>query len=271
MNGELAVMAALAAFGGRWLRRTANNPPDAPVPALLRGNSSFQYVGSFTAHLPPSGPLSGTTAAASPEEWLVDMHARGTTDLSLITHLPRDGALPAQVAAAFANSGTWALLATGAGAPVLWTVGWRILDRRAPESRIWSLVASPAPGEGLSAREVGVPEARERLRGALHEISGFSERTEEVSSWALWFAKAEALLDDPDPAAPYHRDLLPPDASVQRRQLAAAVVQGWVFGGMGSWNDAGCRDPAAQVQYQRVGANLYDALLFALEAAANGA
>ena len=56
-----------------------------------------------------------------------------------------------------------------------------------------------------------------------------------------------------------------------RRQLVAAVVQGWVFGGMGSWNDGGLVEPVAQREYERVGANLYAALVVSLPAAANGA
>jgi hypothetical protein len=71
--------------------------------------------------------------------------------------------------------------------------------------------------------------------------------------------------------APYHADILPPDATLERRQLAASVVPGWVFGGMGSWNDGGLTDPAAQRDYERVGANPYSALLTALPAASNGA
>ena len=111
----------------------------------------------------------------------------------------------------------------------------------------------------------------ERASGRAGDIRVFAERFDELSSWASWFTKAENLLDDPAPTAPYHRDLLPLDATLDRRQLAASVVQGWVFGGMGSWNDGGLADPAAQSEYERVGANLYSSLLAALPAAANGA
>jgi hypothetical protein len=267
VNGQLALMATLAAIGGRWLRGGAREPE----PELLRGNSSFQYVGSFTADVPSRGLLRRASTATSPEEWLLALHSRGIRDLSLIIDLPLGGPLPAHLASAFSNSGTWALLATGRVAPVVWSIGWEVGDRHAPGSRIWSLAASSGPGDGFRAQQVGVAEARDRLRGALDEIRAFSEQTEEVNDWASWFARSENLLDDPAPAAPYHRDLLPPDASLERRQLAAAVVQGWVFGGMGSWNDGGCADPAAQLEYERVGTNLYTTLLVALAAAANGA
>lgn len=260
-------MAALAAIGGRWLRDDAN----APAPELLRGNSSFQYVGSFTADMPSRGLLRRASTATSPEEWLLALRSCGITDLSLIIDISVGGSLPPHVASGFSNSGSWTLLATGRAAPMVWAISWEVGNRNGPDSRIWSLAASTGLGDSFSAPQVGVAEARDRLRGALEEIRAFAEQTDEVNDWASWFARSEDLLDDPAPAAPYHQDLLPLDASLERRQLAAAVVQGWVFGGMGSWNDVGCADPAVQLEYERVGANLYAALLVALPAAANRA
>lgn len=267
MNGELALSAALAATGGRWLRAGGRTAP----PDLTRGSSSFQYVGSFTAQLPPRGLLRRHSTVASAEEWLLELRARGVTDLALVTDRPVRGPLPGHVASAFTNSGGWLLLATGGTAPTGWSIGWEVGQPDAADSRIWSLTAGRVPADGLSAPQIGVAEARDRLRAALAEIRTFAERTEAVSGWASWFARAEMLLDDSSPTPPYHGDLLPPDAALERRQLAAAVVQGWVFGGMGSWNDAGFEDPAVQREYVQVGANLYAALLAALPAAVNGA
>jgi hypothetical protein len=267
VNGELALAATLAAIGGRWLREGAR----APEPALSTSYSSFQYVGSFTADLPSNGLLRRTKAVTSPEEWLVALHSRGVTELSLITSLPHGDPLPAHIASAYSNSGSWGLLATGRGTPVVWAIDWQVGDRDAPASRIWSLSASGTQAGDYQAQHLGLEAARDRLRNALSGIRAFAERTEGLSEWASWFAKSESLLDDPAPTPPYHPDLLPPEASLERRQLAAAVVQGWVFGGTGSWNDNGCADPAAQLEYDRVGTNLHGALLAALPAAANGA
>ncbi|WP_153011630.1 hypothetical protein [Serinicoccus chungangensis] len=267
MNGQLALVAALAAIGGRWLRGGSS----ASIPELSGSNSAFQYVGSFTATLPPHGLLRRTSTATSPAEWLTGLRSRGVTDLWLVTDLPAAGSLPPHVASGFSNSGTWALLATGASAPTVWAFGWQVGDRTAPDSRIWSVSAHGSSAEGLRAPQVGVTEARTALQVALHDIRGFAQQFDELHRWASWFTKAESLLTDPTPAAPYHQDLLPPDADLERRQLAAAVVQGWVFGGMGSWNDGGPADPGAQREYERVGAHLYSALLTALPAATNGA
>jgi hypothetical protein len=210
-------MAALAANGGRWLRNGAKNP----APKVSTGNSSFQYVGSFTAEVPSRRFLKRPLTVTSPEEWLFALHSRGVTDLSLITNIAIGGPLPPHVASTFSNSGTWALLATGNAAPTVWTINWEVGDRNAPESRIWSLAASSWRGEGYEAPRVGMAEARDGVRAALTESRIFAERFDELRSWASWFMTAETLLDDATPSAQYHRDLLPRDASLDRRQLAA--------------------------------------------------
>lgn len=260
-------MATVAASGGRWLREGGNGP----VPELLNGSSSFKYVGSFTGEMPSRGLLRRAETVSSPEQWLVALRSCGVSDLSLLADLEIGGPLPRHVASAFSNSGTWALLATGNAASAIWKFGWAVGDPNAPDSRIWSVSASQRPAGRFTATALGVAEARERLSAASAEIKAFAQRFDDLRGWVSWFAKADALLNDPDPVAPYHQDLLPSDAALDRRQLAASAVQGWVFGGMGSWNDSGPADPAAQREYEYVGANLYAALLAALSAAANGA
>jgi hypothetical protein len=102
------------------------------------------------------------------------------------------------------------------------------------------------------------------------QIRAFALENTELHEWAQWFVKSEALLDDPAPAAPYHSDIVPPDASLKRRQIAAAVRPGLGLRRHGSWNDCGLADRAAQREYERVGTDLYSALLFALPTAVNG-
>jgi hypothetical protein len=266
VDGQLALLATLAAVGGRWLRDDLRAPP----PDLLRSNSSFQYVSQFTAEIQVRGLFRRSSTVTDPDRWLQALRADGTTDLSLVTNLAVAGPLPPHIASAFANSGSSGLLAIGWRRPALWLIRWEVGDREAPDRRIWSLTASGSPGDGFGQPGAGLTEARGRLRTALQDIRIFAKETSELHDWAPWFAKSEALLDDRAPAAPYHQDILPLDASLERRQLVAAVVQAWVFGGMGSWNDGGPADPAAHRGYERVGADLHSALLFALPVAVNG-
>lgn len=265
MNGQLALLGSLAAYGGRWLRGGGATSDLAS----LQANSSFQYVASFSATLPAARWRRRQLTVQSPEAWLTALRSQGTRQLTLVTDLGSTGPLPPQVASAFSNAGTWALLADGRRA-ALWQISWAVEDPDEPQSRIWRLTASATPApRGMQLPRVSPGQARDELRAALTRTEQFARHTEELEGWAGWFAAARRLLDDPEPAAPYVSDILPPDAPLERRQLVAAVVQGWVFGGMGSWNDVGPMQTAQQRTYEAVSAGLYTALLTAFPAAVN--
>jgi hypothetical protein len=53
------------------------------------------------------------------------------------------------------------------------------------------------------------------------------------------------------------------------RQLLAASVAGFVFGGMGSWNDHGFSDRESQARYERVTSQLYAAVMEGMATAVN--
>lgn len=123
---------------------------------------------------------------------------------------------------------------------------------------------------GFAGARPDLAAARRDLDQALGEISAFATANG-LEFWVPWFDKARMALTSPSPSAPYHQDLVPADAPLERRQLAAAAVQGWVFGGMGSWNDEGPSDRRAVTEHTRVSQQLYTALLNGLTAAVNGA
>ena len=265
MNGELAALVAVAAYGSPWLAGTGAGPG----PELLGSNSCFQYVHVLTAELRrPGGLLRHTATVQGTAAWLAALRERGVDRLVLVTNLPTSGRLQPHVASAFANAGSWGLLASGGVPSTLWTVRWDVGAPKAPDFRIWDLTATSTPFEHLQPAVSTVEEARSILRSALREIEGFANRAG-LGNWSPWFARAGALLDEPTPSPPYHEDILPSDASLHRRQLAAAAVQAWVFGGLGSWNDMGPSDRARVGEYEQVSHQLYDALLKALAAASS--
>ena len=244
MNGRTAQLITLAAIGGRWLREGAARP----VPALAT-YSAFRHVGSFSAEVPSCGAR-GATRITSPEDWLTDLHARGFTDLLLLNEL-------------------W-LLASGDAPPEAWTFDWELMNREVGESPLWSVAGSSVAAPDVEAPRTTVAEARDGLRVALSGIRTFSEEHNELRHWASTFAEAEALFDDAAPDLRYHHDLLPPDASLDRRQLLAAAERSSVFGGMGSWNDTWLPGSEVQEEHERTGALLFKALGASLPAAANG-
>ena len=264
MNGELASVAAVAAHGSYWLTSDGNQPP----PELLDTNSSLKFVRRIEVRLGRSGILGRSKVVHGTADWLSELKRAGVQKLYLATELPVIGDLPPHLASAFANGGGWGLLAIGRGV-TLWTCKWTVGDQDAPDSRIWDLDATSVAADGVSAPTRDAQAARATLTLALREIRQFAEGSE-FEDWVPWFARATALLGDSNPVPPYHADILPDDAPLDRRQLAAGAVQAWVFGGMGSWNDGMPVDEAAQREYERVTRNLYDAVVGSLVAAVNG-
>ncbi|MBO1740800.1 hypothetical protein JNB50_18965 [Leifsonia sp. TF02-11] len=112
--------------------------------------------------------------------------------------------------------------------------------------------------------------ARDDLRAALDAIKGFAERDVDIAEWASWFTEALGLLDAPEPAIPYNPDLAPEGLPLESRQLLAAAVKSWVFGGMGSWNDLAYSDAARGAEYDQRTDELYRSVLAALIAVTGG-
>ena len=91
-----------------------------------------------------------------------------------------------------------------------------------------------------------------------------------LEPFAGWFEDALALGDSPSPDPPYHGDMLPQTGyPLEARQLLAMATRSWVFGGMGSWNDAGFSDEDVQAHYQEITKRLYRAVLDGIRTAAN--
>ena len=265
MNGELAAIAAIASHGSPWLADSSARP----APELLGSNICFQYVRRLDAQLPPRGLLQRTETAHGTAAWLDALRVRGVNRLVLVNR-PTQGELPPHIAASFVNSGGWGLLATGAGRPLFWKIRWDVGAPGAPDTRVWDLTATWVPGEMLQVSVSSVDEARSSLKLALQDIAEFAHRAGLVS-WVPIFTRALAALDDAAPSPPYYADMFPSDASLPRRQLAAAAIQGWVFGGMGSWNDMVPADRADESEYKCMSQQLYGALLVAISTAANSA
>ena len=88
--------------------------------------------------------------------------------------------------------------------------------------------------------------------------------------WKKWFSEALDLLNSPSAGLPYYADLLPASyENVKGRQLLAGALKGWVFGGLGSWNDMYFRDSTQEREYQQVSKNLYRAVIQSVETVAN--
>lgn len=271
MNGELASLIALALHANAWL--AADEP--GPAPDLLATNSAFQFDRTVTFTL-ASRTSKRTTDLGGIDGWLRYLRTSGVTRVSALDPDYWD-ADPAEdrpkpwIASAFANGAPWTLHCAGPGTSVsVWRAQSTVGDPSDPERRIWNVAFTGY--EFPSLREVPVvplETARAELVQALSDARTFA-RLQNETSWVTWFEKADAALLAPDPVLPYNPDLAPVGAlTLAERQLMAAAMQGWVFGGMGSWNDLGIANDDDAAVYEIITGNLYAAVVRSLGSATN--
>jgi hypothetical protein len=112
-------------------------------------------------------------------------------------------------------------------------------------------------------------EADERLRMALEAATAFCQAAH-LDYWGQWFAEAAVLRHSPEPAIPYHPDLLPAERyTAEARRLLACACKAWVFGGMGTWNDLVFEEASLEERCDRLTPELFEAVVTAIASAAN--
>lgn len=265
MNGELAALIALCLHGNDWLASGIGR-----APALDTENSTFRYVERVHVTCPQRRLLGTRTwEADGVAEWLRFVKDSGGRRLSLVVGGAQPADLPDPVAASFANGGRWALI-DDATTPRLWQSHWAVHDRNRTDQRIWAVQLTASPLSQSWRARPAPSSPRDDLRAALDAIRGFAQGDVDLADWATWFTEALRLLDTPEPVIPYNPDLAPEDFPLESRQLLAAAVKSWVFGGMGSWNDIAYSDAARGAEYDHRTNELYRSVLAALIAVTRG-
>jgi hypothetical protein len=261
VNGELAQTICLAAFGSAWLA----GPADRAPPPLEATSDNFQFVASLRFEMELGGEQDSVAA------WLQDLRGRGIDRLWLVAGAPGRAVLgeapvDERYLVAFAGAGSWFVLATGAAAAT-WRARWEVGDPHAPDRRIWNVTyRGRVLPRGAEPPRPPIEEAERTLRDALQAAADLAASRPEIAEWAGIFEGALNTTKPPD-----WLDLLPPDAySADAQRLAATAAAGWVFGGMGSWNDFSFPDDKEfAARYDEVSENLYRAVLDALVTATN--
>jgi hypothetical protein len=258
MNGELAQLVAITAHGNTALRH-----PDAAT-ELVGINSSFRFVNGVQ-FLSPSG-----SPAHDCRSWWTELSRRGIRRIFLNRLRPRPTTLAGffeHHQAAFAGGLAVGMLAyTDTGDSEWWSGRWEVTQPKHPRQLIWTVTYHGERARGARAPTTSPEPAAQELAQALARIRDFAQK-ENVDFWVPWFADALELLSSPAPSPPDFPDLLPGSGyPLRSRQMLSAVARGWVFGGMGSWNDIGTSDQAA---YDEVTRTYFDAVVNAAVAAVN--
>jgi hypothetical protein len=260
MNGELAQLVALVSYGNCIL---SGRLPDDDI-----NNDSIVGPTCEVSFVYPSGPRSVT-------EWIHHLRLQGVVRLELdaVGQLGKDADNESirrhQRSAFSATLGPTIVSHTRRNSEV-WGAEWNVVPE---EERVGELVwfiryRQVYTGPKLSLTHSSVVDASRLLSRSLVRIRQFAEVNAQPD-WATFFATASDALAGKADVEEYYQLLLTAPSPDALRLLGAAA-KGWAFGGMGSWNDLDfSNDENAQVNYNRVTSEHYQASLTALDAATN--
>ena len=256
MQGPIAQIMALtiagnAAIGGR------------DVSGFWPNASVF----SFTKHCSFVGP-SGAVLEADTNVWLTTTKSQCFG--AWLYALPRNNSkMSDRESVGFVGGGPrWIMTTLEANGTLRWEGRDRVSDKGDPNRKIWTteyvMLNEPMPELKPSTKTVG--EISSALGNTLREIADFAH---EINSdfFEGCFRKSSASLSSDDPLEGlYHADIAAlGQFPLETARLFSATQHGWVFGGMGSWNDMAPDDP----RYAPLSDRLFDQMVEAATIIAN--
>lgn len=220
----------------------------------------------------PFGKMREEGVAETPDAWFGYLQAAQVSAIRLSSTPQKRPKIADRMSAGMIGGGrTWTMEARGRdGKRAVWLSRWEVWDQNAPERRIWRVTYY-----GARVKPSGSPPATDleavagRLRSALEDVHGFSQR-HRCGGFTDSFAQAiDALESRGAKRHGYHRDLAPDGVlPAIAASLLDACQPAWVFGGMGSWNDLAFQGED-QTEYERTSARLFAAVTEAIQAGAN--
>ena len=268
MNGTLSQLVTLtSAANGVIAGRTGAD-------SIYPSNADFKFCNSvrfIDIQKPFLGKPQEIERHKDPNEWLRSLKPGRATRAWLTYQSGRQSmALDHQWAGFVGGGGTWQLHVAVPDRTEIWLPRWEVTRRDDPDTRIWSVTY------GCVARVPGkpsIPEPRldlmaSRLAAALNAIHEFAS-SHDLGFWAGRFQQAIDCLDPSlPPVFPDYIQFVCLDSYPETAQrLLAAAYAGWVFGGMGSWNDLGFDADAENDRYNRLSAELYSAVTDSIQQA----
>ncbi len=223
MLGTVAQAIALTAYGNAYLQSSKS----FALAEFWPSNSTFKYCEfvQFTAD--------GAAWATDPIRWLERLRQEGVCEFRL------------DYRAVGNRDWCWLLEASGPKGCDWWEPQWEPGDSPRADGRIWH-VSYRRIARDVATRvspAIDLESLKHDLNRTLTEIRDYStghglEQFARIFETSRLQLSGEASLE-----SVYHPDLLPAGRAptIAQRMLAASQT-GWVFGGMGSWND-GAYDP----------------------------
>lgn len=262
MNVELAQIVALITYGNEYLTSLRYD-----VLELFPTHSTFQYVSDVSYYKEETfQDISQKSRIVTKDSrtWFSYLRSQGVQFLKLDL-LNIQSYLPLHVPSVFTGGGAWVIQTDKR---TCWQSKWLLKNQRHPQCKIWAVEYRERDNQPVIMDFPDITTAHQDLEISLAEAQDFSKKY--GFDWEKWFAEALELLKSPTPVLPYYSDLLPPKyENVKGRQLLEGALKGWVFGGLGSWNDMYFRESSQEREYQKVSKNLYKAVIQSVGAVAN--
>jgi len=206
-----------------------------------------------------------------PSHWLEHLVANGGTQVWLTYTAETEPAAPEHQLAAFVGGGgKWQLVVSMTDIIEFWVPRWQVIDQNAHDDRIWKVTyirVNKSIGL-IKVPQTDLDTANSRLLNALNDINEFAKK-HSLTFWADLFMRASNCLDESQPITfPDHIDFVCLDSypEISQRLFAAAYL-GWVFGGMGSWNDQSFKPKTENDLYNTLTGNLYSEITNAIQQA----
>ncbi len=260
MIGNIVQMIALVTYGNAYL--SGERLPEGSYPR----NKVFSSSGSVDFR-----DGSGNVLADSPPEWFEHIKDKGCLKLRLYHQVSSNNDTPDHMLAGFVGGGgTWLIEAVYPEFSDMWIDRWMVSeDESGKTSWIVNYILAAEKQPDIE-RFASPDDVKRQFEEALEQISLFAYE-QGLDHFGRIFDRANEQLNSEDPQlAEYSKDLLPPGEHLLiKRQLLTAAQTGWVFGGMGSWNDLGFDNKETNVQYAQVSADLYSAINSAITCVVN--
>jgi hypothetical protein len=266
MNGTLSQLVALCSAANGVIADRLE--PDSFYPAHVdfKFCNSVRFVDIKTGFLRKPREVE---RHSEPNQWLHSLKQNNAVRAWLTFSGTQNSDAPDHQLSAFVGGGgDWKLVVATESFAEFWMSRWEVTAQNAKDNRIWGVTYGCVE---KSPRAISVPQpdlsaAANRLRSALSDTHQFASK-HELPTWADWFQRALDCFNSTKPLAfPEYVQFVCLDSySETAQRVLAAAYNGWVFGGMGSWNDLGFDPKSENDRYDEISAELYAAINDAIQ------